>query len=211
MKSGNRQSKSKVPPVSRQNGAKQGTETWNWVEASIWTDRMLAALDNGVKGGKWFSLVDKVMRLQTLTIEWYKVAANQGAAGVDGQSIERFKGKASEYLAELLESLHTGTYQPKPVKRVAIPKAPGKTRPLGIPVVKDRIVQTAIKMVIEPIFEKQFEQSSYGFRQHFNAILCQSGVGSIHRRYLCHCDFFHSQSFTAKTSVARPFQDQQGR
>ena len=164
MKSGNRQSKSEVPPVSRQNGTKQGTETWNWVEASIWTERMLAALDNGVKGGKWFSLIDKVTRLHTLTIAWYKVAANQGAAGVDGQSIERFRGKASEYLAELLESLITGTYHPKPVRRVEIPKAPGKTRPLGIPVVKDRIVQTAIKMVIEPIFEKQFEQSSYGFR-----------------------------------------------
>jgi RNA-directed DNA polymerase len=134
------------------------------VEASIWTDRMLAALENGVKGGKWFSLIDKVTRLQTLTIAWQKVAANKGSAGVDGQSIQRFGHKASEYLAELLETLQSGSYRPQPVKRVEIPKTPGKTRPLGIPVVKDRIVQTALKMVIEPIFEKEFEESSYGFR-----------------------------------------------
>jgi RNA-directed DNA polymerase len=150
--------------VSRRGGTKQGTETPNGVEASIWTERMLAALDNGVKGGKWFSLIDKVTRLQTLTIAWHKVAANQGSAGVDGQSIERFRNKASTYLSELSESLKSGTYRPQPVKRVEIPKAPGKTRPLGIPVVKDRIVQTALKMVVEPIFEKEFEKSSFGFR-----------------------------------------------
>ena len=125
---------------------------------------MLAALENGVKGGKWFSLIDKVACLRTLTIAWQKVAANRGSAGVDGQSIKRFGYKATAYLEELLESLKSGSYRPQPVKRVEIPKAPGKTRPLGIPVVKDRIVQTALKMVIEPIFEKEFEQTSYGFR-----------------------------------------------
>lgn len=125
---------------------------------------MLAALENGVKGGKWFSLMDKVTRRPTLRIAWQKVAANKGAAGVDGQSIQRFRRKASTYLEELSESLKLGTYRPQPVKRVEIPKAAGKTRPLGIPVVKDRIVQTALKMVIEPIFEKEFEESSYGFR-----------------------------------------------
>jgi RNA-directed DNA polymerase len=125
---------------------------------------MLAALENGVKGGKWFSLIDKVIRLQTLQIAWQKVAANKGAAGVDGQSIKRFGHKATTYLEELSESLKAGTYRPQPVKRVHIPKGKGKTRPLGIPVVKDRIVQTALKMVIEPIFEKEFEESSYGFR-----------------------------------------------
>jgi RNA-directed DNA polymerase len=144
--------------------AKQGAETRSGVEASIWTERMLAALDNGVKGGKWFSLIDKVARLQTLEIAWHKVAANKGSAGVDGQSVERFRGKESEYLQELVKALETCTYQPQPVKRVDIPKAPGKTRPLGIPTVKDRIVQTALRMVIEPIFEKEFEESSYGFR-----------------------------------------------
>jgi RNA-directed DNA polymerase len=105
------------------------------VEASIWTERMLAALEDGVKGGKWFSLIDKVTRLQTLGSAWQKVAANKGAAGVDGQSIERFRRKASTYLEELSESLKSGTYRPHPVKRVEIPKAAGKTRPLGIPTV----------------------------------------------------------------------------
>jgi RNA-directed DNA polymerase len=162
--SSNRQGTSQVSAVPRGGGAKQGIETRKGVEASIWTPRMLAALENGVKGGKWFSLIDKVSRLQTLQVAWQKVAANKGAAGVDGQSIERFGHKASIYLEELSESLKTGAYRPQPVKRVEIPKAGGKTRPLGIPVVKDRIVQTALKMVIEPIFEKEFEESSYGFR-----------------------------------------------
>jgi RNA-directed DNA polymerase len=151
-----------VPSVTT--GAKQGTEAGLVVEASIWTKRMLAALDNGVKGGKWFSLIDKVTRLRTLEIAWQKVASNKGSAGVDGQSVKRFELRAMVYLQELAEALESGTYQPQPVKRVEIPKGPGKMRPLGIPAVKDRIVQTALKMVIEPIFEKEFEESSYGFR-----------------------------------------------
>jgi RNA-directed DNA polymerase len=150
--------------VYRHGGTKQGTETGSWVEASIWTEQMLAALENGVKGGKWFSLIDKVSRLRTLEIAWQKVAANKGSAGVDGQSVQRFGHRAAEYLQELSEALKSGSYRPQPVKRVEIPKGPGKTRPLGIPVVKDRIVQTALKMAIEPIFEKEFEESSYGFR-----------------------------------------------
>ena len=165
MKSGNRQGVySTVSPVSRCGGAKQDTEAREWVVASIWTKRMLAALGNGVKGGKWFSLIDKVTRLKTLEIAWQKVARNKGAAGVDGQSVRRFGHKAAQYLEELSQDLTAGTYRPQPVKRVEIPKGPGKTRPLGIPAVKDRIVQTALKMVIEPIFEHEFVESSYGFR-----------------------------------------------
>jgi RNA-directed DNA polymerase len=125
---------------------------------------MVSALGNGVKGGKWFSLIDKVIRPATLEIAWQRVARNKGAAGVDGQSVERFSFQADRYLSELQVSLENGSYQPSPVKRVEIPKADGKTRPLGIPTVKDRIVQTALKMVIEPIFEVQFRPGSYGFR-----------------------------------------------
>ena len=151
--------------------ATQGRETasgkppglW-WVEASIWTDRMVSALGNGVKGGKWFSLVDKVIRPTTLETAWRKVAGNKGAAGVDGQSVERFAAGAELYLSELHENLKSGSYRPSPVKRVDIPKGPGQTRPLGIPSVKDRIVQTALKMAIEPIFETAFREGSYGFR-----------------------------------------------
>ena len=125
---------------------------------------MLAALENGVKGSKWFSLIDKVARADTLQLAWAKVARNRGAAGVDGQSVAKFAARAEDYLQELEQALKQGSYRPEPVKRVDIPKGPGQTRPLGIPVVKDRIVQTALKLVIEPIFENEFHDSSYGFR-----------------------------------------------
>jgi len=125
---------------------------------------MVSALGNGVKGGRWFSLIDKIRRPATLDIAWQRVARNKGAAGVDGQSIERFAAQSDRYLRELQRSLAEGSYRPDPVKRVEIPKGDGKTRPLGIPTVKDRIVQTALKMVIEPIFEVQFRPGSFGFR-----------------------------------------------
>lgn len=148
--------------------AKQGEETvadkWPWVEACVWTERMLAALDNGVKGGKWFSLIDKVYARKTLEAAWRKVRGNNGGAGVDDISIERFDANTEKYLSELSETLKAGTYEPQPVKRVYIPKGKGKKRPLGIPVVKDRIVQTALKFALEPIFENEFHRNSYGFR-----------------------------------------------
>ena len=133
-------------------------------EASVWTERMLSALVNGVKGGKWFSLMDKVFAPKTLSVAWAKVRANKGAAGVDGQSIERFAAKADVYLSELSAVLREGTYRPQAVKRVDIPKGDGRTRPLGIPTVKDRTVQQAVRLVIEPIFEAGFAEGSYGFR-----------------------------------------------
>jgi len=133
-------------------------------QTSIWTRNMLTALSNGVKGGKWFSLIDKVYSLKTLKIAWQQVKSNKGSAGVDKQSIEQFEYKEDTYLEELHQSLKEQRYTPQPVKRVYIPKAGGKKRPLGIPVVKDRIVQTAIKMAIEPIYENEFLECSYGFR-----------------------------------------------
>jgi hypothetical protein len=78
-------------------------ELW-WAEASIWTDRMVSALGNGVKGGKWFSLIDKVIRPATLEAAWQRVARNRGAAGVDGQSVERFAHQSARYLLELTTS-----------------------------------------------------------------------------------------------------------
>lgn len=125
---------------------------------------MVSALDNGVKGGRWYSLIDKVSAPATLAAAWTKVRANGGASGVDGQSLERFAGRAEAYLAELATALREGSYRPQPIRRVEIPKGDGKTRPLGIPTVKDRIVQTAMKLVIEPIFEAMFRPTSYGFR-----------------------------------------------
>jgi RNA-directed DNA polymerase len=125
---------------------------------------MISALENGVEGGKWFSLVDKAIRPATLEAAWLKVRANKGAAGVDAMSVERFGAREEVYLRELGESLRDRSYRPSPVKRVEIPKSGGKSRPLGIPTVKDRIVQTALKMTIEPIFEVEFREGSYGFR-----------------------------------------------
>ena len=90
------------------------------VKAGVWTERMLSALANGVKGGKWFSLMDKVFAPKTLAAAWTKVRANKGAAGVDGQSIERFAAKAEDYLAELSAALRAGSYRPQAVKRVDI-------------------------------------------------------------------------------------------
>jgi RNA-directed DNA polymerase len=117
--------------------ARQGTETrdrkWWWAEDSVWTERMVSALENGVKGGKWFSLVDKLTRPATLEAAWRKVARNKGSAGVDGQSTERFARQAERYLDELWSSLEDDSYRPQPVKRVEIPKGDGRTRPLGIP------------------------------------------------------------------------------
>ena len=125
---------------------------------------MLSALANGVKGNKWFSLMDKVERPSTLAAAWRKVASNGGAAGVDRQSIDRFAARSDDYLGELAQSLKERSYRPQAVRRVEIAKGDGKTRPLGIPTVKDRIVQTALKFVLEPIFEAQFLNGSYGFR-----------------------------------------------
>ena len=106
---------------------------WSWVEADVWTERMLSALGNGVKTGTWYSLIDKVFAARTLALAWAKVRANKGAAGVDGQSIDRFAAKAELYLSELSAALKDGSYRPDAVKRVDIPKGDGKTRPLGIP------------------------------------------------------------------------------
>jgi RNA-directed DNA polymerase len=137
---------------------------YSWAEASVWTERMLSALVNGVKGGKWYSLMDKVYAPKTLAVAWTKVRSNKGAAGVDGLSIGRFAAKADLYLSELSTALREGTYQPQAVKRVDILKGDGRTRPLGVPTVKDRIVQQAVRLVIEPIFEREFREGSYGFR-----------------------------------------------
>ena len=150
--------------LTKQESETQRPEKWSWVDSQIWTTRMLTALGNGVKGNKWFSLWDKVKRINTLQAAWLQVRKNKGASGVDKISIERFEANATHYLNELSKALQQGTYQPQAVRRVHIPKERGKTRPLGIPTVKDRIVQTALCKVIEPIFENEFLDMSYGFR-----------------------------------------------
>jgi len=126
---------------------------------------MLAALVAGVKGGVWFSLIDKVYSRGNLATAAAKVAANRGAAGVDHVDVEAFALHAEAHLKKLEEQLRQGTYQPQAIRRVYIPK-PGsdELRPLGIPTVRDRVAQTAIVHVLAPIFERDFAPTSYGFR-----------------------------------------------
>jgi len=134
-------------------------------ERGVWTEPMLATLERGLKGNKWFSLIDKVWSVRTLELAWEKVKSNAGACGVDGITIDRFAKEGPSRLLAVNEQLKRNEYQPKPVKRVWIEK-PGSVekRPLGIPTVTDRVVQAALRMVIEPIFESRFAEQSYGFR-----------------------------------------------
>jgi len=153
-----------VSKETKQTGEIRPTQ-WDWVERSVWTERMLEALDKGVKGGVWFSLIDKVYRPTTLYAAWLTVKANKGSAGSDHQSIKDFERNLTHNLDRLHQELQDGSYRPRPIRRVYIDK-PGSNdkRPLGIPCVRDRVVQAALRLVIEPIFEKEFVQSSYGFR-----------------------------------------------
>jgi RNA-directed DNA polymerase len=152
-----------VPETATQAG--EIRDRWDWVEPSVWTERMLTALERGVKGGKWFSLVDKVYALANLRAGFAKVKKNRGAAGVDHQTIEMFEAHLEENLEKLSQELREGRYRPQAIRRQWIPK-PGSTeeRPLGIPTVRDRVVQAALLNVLEPIFERDFAEQSYGFR-----------------------------------------------
>jgi RNA-directed DNA polymerase len=140
-------------------------DRWRWVEPKVWTERMLTALEKGVKGGVWFSLMDKVFAVRNLTASWERVADNEGAAGVDHVTIDHYRQHLEENLGRLEEALRKGTYRPQAVRRAWIPKAGSKDRrPLGIPTVQDRVVQGAVRHVLEPIFERDFAEHSYGFR-----------------------------------------------
>jgi RNA-directed DNA polymerase len=126
---------------------------------------MLATLETGVKGSKWFSLMDKVWKMENLQSAVKAVVRNKGAGGVDGKTVERYLLESPKRLPQVQAWLKAGQYTPKPVKRVWIPKLGSKElRPLGVPTVEDRVAQTAIRNGIEPIFENTFAQHSYGFR-----------------------------------------------
>ena len=138
---------------------------WAWTEPSVWTERMLTALERGVKGGLWFSLIDKVYAPRNLQAAFAQVKANGGAAGVDHVTIEKFAEQLEANLIQVSAQLRTGAYQPQAVRRKWIPKPGSKQqRPLGIPTVRDRVVQGALRNVLEPIFERDFAAHSYGFR-----------------------------------------------
>ena len=148
--------------------AKQGREVapkWVWTQASVWTERMLATLERGIKGDKWYSLMDKVWKMENLQSAVVKVARNKSPHKPDGQRCRRYAEQKDWRLPALQNKLRTGEYQPQPVHRVWIPKLGSKElRPLGIPPVENRVVEMAVRQVIEPIFEQIFAEQSYGFR-----------------------------------------------
>ena len=165
MSSPTEQPSSPVPATAQQDEELLRHRRWCWTEPAVWTERMLAALDEGVKGGKWFRLIDKVFAERNLRTSCCKVAANGGAPGVDHVTVELFERDLDANVAKLETALRGGVYQPQAIRRTYIPK-PGsdEQRPLGIPTVRDRVVQGAVRHVIEPIFEKEFAEHSYGFR-----------------------------------------------
>jgi len=155
----------KLPGVPK---AKQGRDIppqWEWTEAAVWTESMLATLERGIKGGKWYSLIDKVWKMENLQRAVEKVAEGKSPKKPDGRKCRRYAEQSAHRLPTLQTKLQSGQYQPKPVERYWIPK-PGSTerRPLGVPEVEDRVTQMGLRNVIEPIFEHDFAEHSYGFR-----------------------------------------------
>lgn len=153
-----------VPFSATPTGERLGID--QWAHRAVWTDRMLATLlENKVRGGKWHTLIDKVFSELNLFCSASKVLSKKGAAGVDRQTVEHFAEHERAELRRLQEQLRDGTYRPAPVRRTWIPK-PGSSekRPLGIPTVRDRVVQTAMVHVIEPILDATFHARSFGFR-----------------------------------------------
>jgi RNA-directed DNA polymerase len=142
---------------------------WAWTAPEVWTERMLTALEQGVRGGRWYTLMDKVYALPTLRAAFGRVKANRGAAGVDHVTVAMYEARLEANLTALSQSLRDGTYRPQPIRRHWIPKGPRERRPLGIPTVRDRVVQTALRLVLEPIFDVTFAPQSYGFRPRCGA------------------------------------------
>lgn len=129
-----------------------------------------------MKKRKWYSLIDKVWRADNLEKAIAMVARNAGAAGVDKQSIKDFLADKEKHLQEVSRLLREKRYQPRPVRMVEIPKDNGKVRRLGIPSVRDRVVQQSLRLVLEPIFEAKFKDCSYGFRPNRN---CHQAIAKV--------------------------------
>lgn len=165
----NQNNENEPAPVPRASGAPQAGEArdrWWWVERCVWTERMLTRLTSGELTDRvWFRLWDKTYAPANLASAFGKVWRKGGSAGADEQTVAHFARQAEAELARLHEQLRDGTYRPQPVRRAWIPK-PGSNekRPLGIPAVRDRTVQAALRHVLEPIFETEFAEHSYGFR-----------------------------------------------
>ena len=161
----NTQLQMKLPGVPQAKQGREGAPQWAWTEAEVWTERMLATLERGITGGKWYSLMDKVWKMVNLKRAVQKVARGKSRKKADGRKCRRYAEESAQRLPGLQAQLQSGSYQPKPVQRVWIPKLGSKElRPIGIPEVENRVVEMAVRNVIEPIFEHSFAQHSYGFR-----------------------------------------------
>lgn len=165
---------------------------WAWTAPEVWTERMLTALEQGVRGGRWYTLMDKVYALPTLRAAFGRVKANRGAAGVDHVTVAMYEARLEANLTALSQSLRDGTYRPQAIRRHWIPKGPRERRPLGIPTVRDRVVQTALRLVLEPIFDVTFAPQSYGFRPRRGAKDALRRVDALLRagyQYIVDADF----------------------
>ena len=151
-----------VPAGASPVGAVRGR--WAWTAPEVWTERMLTALEQGVRGGRWYTLMDKVCALPTLHAAFARVKANRGAVGVDHVTVAMYEARLAANLAALAAALRNGTYRPQPIRRHWIPKGPRERRPLGSPTVRERVVESALRLVLEPIFDVTFAPHSYGFR-----------------------------------------------
>jgi RNA-directed DNA polymerase len=120
---------------------------------------------------RFYALYDKIYRSDVLTVAYHRCRSHQGAAGVDGQTFADIEAYGLEkWLGELTKELKDKTYQPSPVRRVWIPKPDGKQRPLGIPTIRDRVVQTAATFVLEPIFEADLQPEQHAYRSGHSAL-----------------------------------------
>src|SRR5664279_5033971 len=155
-----------TPVAATPKQAGEARDRWWWVERSVWTERMLTRLTEREPANRvWFTLVDKTYAPANLARAFEKVWANGGSAGADAQTVAHFAKQAQAELARLHEQLRDGTYRPQPVRRAWIAKLGSQEkRPLGIPAVRDRIVQGALRHALEPIFEADMAEHSYGFR-----------------------------------------------